>query len=614
MADPLADDLFEDFDFQATAPPVDIFSESSLLPTTSILSLAAALPLPIEPPPAPVRKNADQAPPLASRASGSDAVPTSTTPELDEVDPVRTIFLPASSPALLQSNAFAELFESKLWLEKLRNLALSGKFSITPEVQDASTALTCAPFRSIAWRLFMKVLPPHETPTVWLEQTRAQRRRYQELLAEHYQINPHAASEDDDPLSQNESSVWHKYFKNSQLEEVIRTDVIRTYPEVEFFQSEEIRRQLIEPLFVYSSINPRLSYRQGMHELLAPIVYLFHRHAVQDPAPTDVAGQLCDAQFIVHDAFWLFNAIMEQAADFFLSHSASSPAVAAGGGPVGDGQAVVIQKCKYIQNTLLKKFDPQLEQYLTDLNVLPHLYGLRWVRILLGREFHLEDLLTIWDGLFAYDASLSLLDYICVAMLIYIRGHILQHEYADVLKRLFKFPPVEHVLIFIERAIELKDGPKAQKPQQSAPLDDTVLAIEPQPAPAPSLLEPRPPKPAAPPAAKSLPPLASLVGLAHPKGASKKVAPPSASELASRVSTLEQEVTKLQTTQKHMASRLERIIFVLQQELFLKSEGERDNDLLLLALAELKQVKDIGFGEIFIANSLDMLPEPPARQ
>lgn len=40
----------------------------------------------------------------------------------------------------------------------------------------------------------------------------------------------------------------------------------------------------------------------------------------------------------------------------------------------------------------------------------------------MGREFHLEDIMILWDGLFADSKELELLDYICVAMLMYLRN------------------------------------------------------------------------------------------------------------------------------------------------------------------------------------------------
>ena len=45
----------------------------------------------------------------------------------------------------------------------------------------------------------------------------------------------------------------------------------------------------------------------------------------------------------------------------------------------------------------------------------------RWIRLLFGREFPLPSVLEMWDAIFADGPSLSLVDYICVAMLMHIR-------------------------------------------------------------------------------------------------------------------------------------------------------------------------------------------------
>ena len=43
------------------------------------------------------------------------------------------------------------------------------------------------------------------------------------------------------------------------------------------------------------------------------------------------------------------------------------------------------------------------------------------MRLLFGREFPLQDLLVVWDALFADSITLDLVDYVFVAMLLYIR-------------------------------------------------------------------------------------------------------------------------------------------------------------------------------------------------
>ena len=47
----------------------------------------------------------------------------------------------------------------------------------------------------------------------------------------------------------------------------------------------------------------------------------------------------------------------------------------------------------------------------------------RWIRLLFGREFPMQDLLVLWDAIFADGIGFDLVDYIFVAMLLYIRDH-----------------------------------------------------------------------------------------------------------------------------------------------------------------------------------------------
>lgn len=46
----------------------------------------------------------------------------------------------------------------------------------------------------------------------------------------------------------------------------------------------------------------------------------------------------------------------------------------------------------------------------------------RWLRLLLTRELPFSEALRLWDGMFAEDPSLGILDYVCIAMLLLIRN------------------------------------------------------------------------------------------------------------------------------------------------------------------------------------------------
>jgi TBC1 domain family protein 5 len=45
----------------------------------------------------------------------------------------------------------------------------------------------------------------------------------------------------------------------------------------------------------------------------------------------------------------------------------------------------------------------------------------RWLRLLFSREFEMEDLLVLWDAIFAADPNLTMVEWIAVAMLLILR-------------------------------------------------------------------------------------------------------------------------------------------------------------------------------------------------
>ncbi|NXX13899.1 TBCD5 protein, partial [Podargus strigoides] len=88
----------------------------------------------------------------------------------------------------------------------------------------------------------------------------------------------------------------------------------------------------------------------------------------------------------------------------------------------------------------------------------------RWVRLLFGREFPLQDLLVVWDALFADSITLNLVDYIFVAMLLYIRDASISSNYQTCLGLLMHYPPIGDVHSLILRALFLRDPKRNPRP------------------------------------------------------------------------------------------------------------------------------------------------------
>jgi hypothetical protein len=357
-------------------------------------------------------------------------------------------------------------------------------------------SLTCSHTLSICWRVFLGVLPldTNEWPATLCESRRA----YEELCKVHV-TDPRAraaqsgeaAAVVDDPLSEREDSVWREFFKDEELRELIRRDVDRTYPEYAFFRMPAVQDLLVNLLFLYSKLNPDVSYRQGMHELLAPCVFLLSREYFGGPygcpaAPPgdmpELLSSLLDGTFLAHDAYTLFSRIMMCAKDWYrvetsiptslpqrssLFSNAAIPttdldaalraAQSAGSlSALDEPKSAIMKRINSIHGVLLREMDYGLFERLNKLGVEPQLYGLRWVRLLVGREFHLHDVLRIWTAIFADSPSLSFIDYVCVAMLMHIREQLMALDYSGALRRLMKYPPVEDVSLIVQHALALR--------------------------------------------------------------------------------------------------------------------------------------------------------------
>merc|ERR1719273_1534263 len=161
-----------------------------------------------------------------------------------------------------------------------------------------------------------------------------------------------------------------------------------------------------------------------------------------------------DSAFAEHDSYFVFSLVMNSMGHFYLRDQKK------------EGSLPIIQKCRDIQSRLLYKVDPEYSNYLNDIGIEPQLYGLRWIRLLFSREFHLRDVVGLWDGIFS--EGFEIVDHLCVAMLLFIKDAVVGREQHQALRRIMKYPPVEdvHVLILKANSVRVnaaKYDAKAQK-------------------------------------------------------------------------------------------------------------------------------------------------------
>lgn len=105
-------------------------------------------------------------------------------------------------------------------------------------------------FRTISWSILLRVLS--NDPAEWRNQRAQQRERYDQLKQE-FMKNPHDnTSLEDDPLSQSDESIWNQYFGDQELFAVIKQDVVRTFPGIEFFRKEKVQESMVSFSFPFT--------------------------------------------------------------------------------------------------------------------------------------------------------------------------------------------------------------------------------------------------------------------------------------------------------------------------------------------------------------------------
>lgn len=68
---------------------------------------------------------------------------------------------------------------------------------------------------------------------------------------------------------------------------------------------------------------------------------------------------------------------------------------------------------------VLEPHDKEVHEHLSRLKIPLSVIGIRWYRLLFGREFSFADLLSLWDAVFADD--FQLVKFLPAAMLISVR-------------------------------------------------------------------------------------------------------------------------------------------------------------------------------------------------
>jgi len=314
-------------------------------------------------------------------------------------------------------------------------------------------------FRGLAWRVFLGAISDDKEQ--WVEETNRARSNYKRLFDEFKPTGNLSENLTGDPLL-SDSGVdngggWGQKFRDEDLMILIKQDVDRTIPEVAFFQSDKIRSLMCNVLFIHAKIDPALCYKQGMHEILAPLIFVLHCDSAATShlascgsLPGDIAAISSQAH-LEADCYDLFARLISKCRKFFIDPEKGGL----------DSTSELEYYIRDVYHNQLKSLDIELYRHLERNQILPQVYGVRWLRLLFGREFPMQDVLCCWDFLLASD-----LDYVnsfFIAMLVEQRVSILNGDAGHVLTILMRYPPVDDISLLIESAKNIERTCRAAK-------------------------------------------------------------------------------------------------------------------------------------------------------
>lgn len=274
------------------------------------------------------------------------------------------------------------LLASEPGLNKLKTKAIAGELKVSK-------------FRSVCWNVLLGAL--NNPPETWVELRTQQRGKYREIRKKHI-LDPHvlqSTMDRDNPLSQSKDSVWNQHFKDAELRNMIRQDVVRTNPSVDFYRKENIQTIMIDILFCYAREYPKICYRQGMHEVLAPLIFVLHcdhqnlAH-IQEETEISLDNTLefvLNPFFLEEDSYHLFCRIMNSLELFYrindmtisesgqlknLPESPDSPkSQSKKSSPIE-----VVHQLNIIRETIFAKQDLHLHNHLLKLEIPLSLFGM----------------------------------------------------------------------------------------------------------------------------------------------------------------------------------------------------------------------------------------------
>ena len=130
--------------------------------------------------------------------------------------------------------------------------------------------------RPTAWKIFLGILPNNSDINEWIEKINNQRTKYKKKYKKYFSVKKYKG----DPLgggnNKNKERGYDTLYEENELRRIINLDIVRTYQNINIFSQDNIKKLLLNILFIWCKENEDVSYRQGMNELLAILILCFY--------------------------------------------------------------------------------------------------------------------------------------------------------------------------------------------------------------------------------------------------------------------------------------------------------------------------------------------------
>ena len=326
--------------------------------------------------------------------------------------------------------------------------------------------------RGFSWKIYLNILSTDDKASLqkWFDELTNQRKNVKKMIKSNT-INKlkgdplgGISSEKDTP-----NKEWSDFITQSEIIKMIKFDVDRTNPTDKLFQEPYIRDLETNVLSMFAKNHKNFSYRQGMNEILSIIISAMYPYYGKSPNskytpelfdkwvknPVDNAKDIYyffhDENEFGSDVNIMFENLMIKygLAKFFEDESKDSKT-----------SPYFIRRIKNIISKKLSLQDRALYSHFQNQNLDYAMVFQRWFKCLFKREFPLPDTFIIWDYILAHEADknsgmLLYVDYIFLAMVIYVKFNLLSRDSNGMFEIFLKYPKISPITNLLKMADDI---------------------------------------------------------------------------------------------------------------------------------------------------------------